>query len=571
MASKFPAGRDEKVKLRPRKDHDMTWSCDKHGEPIKFYCKEHKIPVCHPCATKDHKPCELDDIEDVILERRRKLDDRQQEIEEMKKQLKALDSKLESNETSASNHVQSVNDEIKVAFEDKLQIVKNKEKRSIRSIDEKADKEIQIINEKRERRIKSCHEEAEQQQLTIKESQSKLESETKAISEVVAKKIKDLTSKNQHAITIMDNVDAKIKRIKQDDKTLVNEAPQVLASLDGNLSLIVHQDVSDYLARILRGVQKVEFVEGEVGGEHYGRINGYIGKWELVKSIPIPPIVEFPEVCGWISDDEICVWDRGWFLTHQSWWDLDSNATYVTNISTEHTKKVIEGGSNVYITSCASIDSNVIVCGKGRKDYTGDSLDGCITLYDRQWEVIRDITIPRNNRSNQGVGRVYVDVDRDGMILAAQNNQSNIYVINPADGKIVNTITMQGKVVMGMIQALSSGDITMTTVERSEFTIISRSGEAKVVLNSDEWFYPQCHVDKLTDTLYITYVDSKRRTFAVDQVSCDGIIQATRIVEREEGKRNVDLYTSQILVTPSGNLVACDTFDICVYKKIFIL
>ena len=56
---------------------------------------------------------------------------------------------------------------------------------------------------------------------------------------------------------------------------------------------------------------------------------------------------------------------------------------------------------------------------------------------------------------------MYVDVDRDGMILAAQYDQSNIYVINPADGKIVNTITMQGKVVRGEIQALSSGDIVV--------------------------------------------------------------------------------------------------------------
>ncbi|XP_011671509.1 tripartite motif-containing protein 34-like [Strongylocentrotus purpuratus] len=275
MASKFSSERDEKVKLHTRKGHDMTWSCDKHGEPIKFYCKEHKIPVCHPCATKDHKPCELDDIEDVILERRRILDDKQQEIEEMKKQLKALDSKLDSTVTSASNHFQSVNDELKMAFDDKLKIVKDKEKLSIHLIDEEADKEIQIINEKRERRIKSCHEEAEQQQLTIKESQAKIESDTKAISEVVAKKIKDLTSKNQHAISTMDNVDANIKRIKQFDKRLVNEAMQVLASLDNVLNL---KDVSDCLDRIQREVQKVGFVEGEVGGEHSGRIDGYIDR-----------------------------------------------------------------------------------------------------------------------------------------------------------------------------------------------------------------------------------------------------------------------------------------------------
>ena len=551
MASKFPAERDEKVKLHTRKGHDMTWSCDKHGEPIKFYCKEHKIPVCHPCATKDHKPCELDDIEDVILERRKKLHEKQQEIEEMKKQLKALDSKVESTVTSASNLFQSVNDELKVAFDDKLKIVKDKEKQSIRSIDEEADKEIQIINEKRERRIKSCHKEAEQQQLTIKESQAKVESETKAISEVVAKKIKDLTNKNQHAISNMDNVDAKIKRIKQEDKTLVNEAPQVLASLDDNLHVNIHQDVSDCLDRIQREVQKVKFVEGEVGSEHYGRIDGYIGKWELVKSIQIPSIVNYPRVRGLISDDEICVQDAR------------NGDMYVTNIRTEHTQKVIEGGS-MCITSYASVDSNIMVCGKRRRGFMGGSLDGFITLYDRQWKVIRDIIIPRNNSSNS----VYVDVDRDGMILAAEWDQSNIYVINPADGKIVSTITMQGKEVKGEIQALSSGDIVVKTGDTG-FSVISRSGEEKSVIHSDEWCVSGCRVDKLTDTLYITYWDRERTIYAVDQVSCDGIIQARKIVEYEKSDRSS--ITNPCLVTPSGNIVACDGLQLDVFKKKFIV
>ena len=556
MASKFPEERDENVKLHTRKGHDMTWSCDKHGEPIKFYCKEHTIPVCHPCATKEHchKPCELDDIEDVILERRRKLDDKQQEIEEMKNQLKALDSKLESTATFASNHFQAVNNELRMAFDNKLKIIKDKEKRSIRLIDEEADKEIQIINEKRETRIKSCHEEAEQQQLPIRESQANVESETKAISEVVANKIKDLTSKNQHAISTMDNVDAKIKRIKQDDKTLVDKTPQVLAFLEDGLSSNVHQDVSNCLDRIQREVLKVGFVEGEVCGEHYGRIDGYVGKWELVKSIHIPSIVIYPHVRGLIGADEICVWNG---YTH---------AMYVTNISTEHTQNVIEGGSNMHITSCASVDSNVIVCGKWRQlGCTGDSLDGCITLYDRQWKVIRNISIPRYN---EFINRVYVDVDRDGMILAAQCIESYIYVINPDDGRIVNTITMQGKVVMDEIQALSSGDIVVPT-ENNEFTVISRSGEEKAAIHSDEWFCPCCHVDKLTDTLYILYCKDERTKHAVDQVSCDGIIQARRIVEYERSDR-CD-YAISCLETSSGNLVACDGDKFFVYKKRFIV
>ena len=489
------------------------------------------------------------------MERRRILDDKQQEIEEMKNQLKTLSSKLDSTATSASNHFQSVNDDIKVAFEDKLKIVIDSEQRSICSIDEEADKEIHTINEKRERRIESCHEEAEQQQLTIKESQAKYESETKAISEVVAKKIKHLTCKNQHAISTIDNIDSKIKRIKQNDKTLVHEAPQVLASIEDNLSSNVHRDVSDYVDQIQGEVQKVKFVEGEVGGEHYRRIDGYIGKWELVKSIHIPSIVNYPRVCDLISDDEICVMD------------VQNNATYVTNVSTEHTQKVIEGDGNMYISSCAPIDSNAMVCGKWRRGCAADKLDGCITLYDRQWKMIRDITVPRNNRCSS---ELYVAVDMDGMILAAQRYQSNIYVTNPADGKIVNTITMQGRKVLGKIQALSSGDIVVTT-EYNKFTVISRSGKEKASLHSDEWKTSRCRIDNLTDTLYITYWDTERPIYVVDQVSCDGIFEARRIVEYEISDRSSSLFTNPCLVTPSGNLVACSGDKLFVYKKSFIV
>ena len=352
---------------------------------------------------------------------------------------------------------------------------------------------------------------------------------------------------------IMANVDAKIKRIKQNDKTLVNEAPQVLASLDNNLNWDVHQDVMADLDRIQLEVQRVKFFECEAGRERYRRIDGYIGKLELVKSIYIPSIVNRPLVFGFVSDDEICVQD-----------DVD-DAMYVTNINTEHTHKVIEGGSNMYITSCAPIDSNVIVCGKGIRGCTGVSLDGCITLYDRQWNVIRDISIPGNN---DFIDDVYVDVDRDGMILAAQEDQSEIYVINTADGKIVHTITMQGEKVWDEIQALSSGDIVVKTGD-NKFTVISRSGEKKAVIHSDEWESSQCCIDKLTDTLYIAYWDTERTIYAVDQVSCDGIIQARRIVEYKKSDRSSSMYTNPCLITPSGNRVACNREKLFMYKKRF--
>ncbi|XP_030849043.1 uncharacterized protein LOC115927391 [Strongylocentrotus purpuratus] len=548
MASKFPSEGDEKVKLHTRKGHDMKWSCDIHGEPIKFYCKEHDIPLCHPCATKDHqKPCHLENIGHVTLELVRKLDDKRLEIEKTKPHLQNLDSKIQTCSADARKHIQSIDGVANATFESKMKSVKDTERDKIRSINEEADKDIQKINEKREQRIKSCNEEAEQQHVVINKKQAKVLLETKEISEVVSKKIKDLISKNQHAISTINNIDTNIKRIEQDDKTLVNEAHQVIAALNDSLSSNVHQDVSDCLDRIQREVQKVKFVEGEVGGEHYGRIDGYIGKWELVKSIHIPPIVNYSRVCSLISDDEICVRE------------VMNDVMYVTNISTEHTQEVTEGSSNMYITSCAPIDSNVIVCGKGGQGFTGDSLDGCITLYDRQWKVIRDISIPRN--SSYYV-EVYVDVDRDGMILAAQYDQSNIYVINPADGKIVNTITMHGKMVRGDLQALSSGDIVVKT-GNDKFTVISRSGEEKAVIHCDEWKSAQCRVDKLIPH------SQERNIYAVDQVSCDGIIQARRIVEYEKSDRRS--LTNPCIVAASGNLVACDGDKLFVYKNKFIV
>ncbi|XP_063967087.1 uncharacterized protein LOC129279254 [Lytechinus pictus] len=553
MASKFPT-KEDKDKLRTRKGHDMTWSCDnlQHGEPITFYCKQHKIPICHKCATKDHqKPCELDDIGDIIIERRGILEEKQPLIEETKLLLQEIQSKIDTVSTISSKHLQTINDNLQETSDDKLKNVKEREVNLIRVINEEADEEIREINEKREKRIKDCNIDIEKEQITIKARETRLLSDTKTISDEVTKKINDLTNKIQHALNTMKNIESTITRINQQDETLVNEAPQVLASIDENLSLNAHQDVSVCLDRVQDKVDKVKFVEGEVEGEYYCRIDWYIGKWELVKSINIPSGVDMPRVRGLISDDEICVED------------IDNHDMYITCISTEHTQKVIDGVSNMDITSCASINRNVIVCGKWRWGCTGDRLDGFITLYDRQWKMIRDISIPRN----EGGNIVYVDVDRDGMILAAQSGQSNTYVINPDDGKVVHTVTMQGKEVFGEIQALSSGDIVVNT-NSNEFSLISRSGEEKAVIHCDEWRELEYCVDKLTDTLYITYRVAGK-TCAVDQVSGDGIIQAKRIVEYVETDRF--LYFSPCLVTPSGNLVVCDGEKLILYKKKFSL
>ncbi|XP_063956665.1 uncharacterized protein LOC135154451 [Lytechinus pictus] len=511
-----------------------------------------KMSSGRPSTTKDdeQKQRELDEM-------RKKLNEKRAMLEETKQRHKVVESKIEAVSNSSSKHFQTIHGDIQETLDKTLLKLKVKERENIECINEinkDADKQITDINKKRQKRIEAKKVELERERKIIKDNEAKLSScitDKDEIRKKVSEKISDVNSKIQDAIT---NIEFTITRINQHDETLVNEAPQVLASIDENLSLNVHQDVSVCLDRIQSEVERVKFVEGEVGGKYYGRIDGYISNWELVKSIHIPSVVNKPYVCGLVSDDEICVRDVG------------NNDMYITNINTQHTEKVIDGG--VWITSCAPIDSNVIVCGKVRDDCTGDRLDGCITLYDRQLNVIRDISIPMNR---YGYNSVYVDVDRDGMIIAAQYNQSNIYVINPADDKIVNTITMQGKTVRGGIQALSSGDIVVKT-DYNEYTVVSRSGERKAVMHCDEYEWgwsSECLVDKLTDTLYIAYVDTVRNTIAIDQVSRDGIIQARRIVEYVKSDRTI--FMGPCLVTPSGNLVGCDGDKLLIYKKTLIL
>ncbi|XP_041466377.1 uncharacterized protein LOC121416915 [Lytechinus variegatus] len=543
MASKFPTERGEKVKLRTRKGHDMTWSCDKHGEPIKLYCVQHGISVCQVCAVKSHqKPCELDDIEDVIFERRGKLEEKQPQIEKMKLLLRKVESEIEAVATSSEKHFGTVTEDLQATFLDKLKGIGEKHVTLVQKINNEANDEIRLINEKREQRIESSYVEREKEENVIKVKEAKVLSDLKGISEIVSKKINDLTCKIRHAINTMKNIESSITRINKHDETLVNEAPQVLASIDEQLGLNVHQDVSDSLERMQDEIKRVAFAEGVIGGEFYGRVDGFIGKWKLVQSIHIPDNVKYPRMRALISEGVVCL--------------LGKEAMHIININKGHIEEVIHGLNSRDIASCAAIDGNVIVCGTRK----------LVTLYDRQLKATRGISIPGNELSSG----TYVDVDRDGMILAAQYGQSHIYVINPLDSKIVRTITMERKMIRGEIQALSSGDIVVNT-GIADFTVISRSGEEKAAIHSDDWAWSWCYVDKLTDALYILQRQGRERPqkiAVVDQVSRDGILQASGIVEFERSRRTFSA-TPSCVSTPLGNLVCCDGNNLLVYKKDF--
>ena len=111
-------------------------------------------------------------------------------------------------------------------------------------------------------------------------------------------------------------------------------------------------------------------------------------------------------------------------------------------------------------------------------------------------------------QETQRVMYTWVDVaaDQDGMIIAAELDQSKIYVINPADGKIMNTITCKHNIRMHGV--LSSGHIiAQSSPPDHRVFIIDRQGAQREIPHSDE-ILNAC-IDPMTDDLYVVTSDDE--------------------------------------------------------------
>ena len=74
------------------------------------------------------------------------------------------------------------------------------------------------------------------------------------------------------------------------------------------------------------------------------------------------------------------------------------------DMNTKHSQRVITGSDTSWVFSCALLNDDKVVCGKYSEGCTGDSLTGCISVYDRQWKHINDVTIPRNTTRDVHMG-----------------------------------------------------------------------------------------------------------------------------------------------------------------------
>eukprot|EP00057_Strongylocentrotus_purpuratus_P012595 XP_011667069.1 PREDICTED: uncharacterized protein LOC105439595 [Strongylocentrotus purpuratus] len=167
------------------------------------------------------------------------------------------------------------------------------------------------------------------------------------------------------------------------------------------------------------------------------------------------------------------------------------------------------------------------------------------------------------------------DPDPDGMIIAAEERQSHVYVINLCDGKIINTITCKENI--RLRDMLSSGHIIARPwPEDRRALIIDRDGGQREIPHNDVIL--NICVDHKTDDLYVVTSDDEYKTCVIDLVQIEGDMKKRRVASFPLSTRAAKgfdlrnhLLMSRVIMTSSGKMIACDRDNIFVFKQLFSL
>eukprot|EP00057_Strongylocentrotus_purpuratus_P029153 XP_011683627.1 PREDICTED: uncharacterized protein LOC105447373 [Strongylocentrotus purpuratus] len=544
--------------------------CEKHDEEIKLYCKTHGVAVCHLCAMIDHQqPCELQDIEGAIIENKARLIALKEMAKDKLKLCRVYGDQIIQCRKDTDTHLQALEDDVDSVINEAIQTDKDNEKEDAAKINQEIDeknqklqKEIQKSNEKirkndemREQRLELNRSNAERRRDSIDNKQHCLQTDIKNIAEEKEKKIGELENAWQDDTKTTENTIQTLDRVLEDDTNIVKHRHPMKTRVSDELKKPLNGGEVEHITGTISGVR---FVKGAGREKYDGRIDGYDGEWKLIDKINVNDKITFPYIVGCIDECNVIIGDAG------------SLHSYMLDMNTKHSQRVITCSDTSWVISCALLNDDKVVCGKYIKGCTGDSLTGYISVYDTQWKHINDVTIPRN--TTRDYAWVDVAVDQDGMIIAAEGGQSKIYVINPADCKIENTIPCKENIRMSGV--LSSGHIIAQPFppDHSVFTI-DRQGGQREITHSDV-ILNAC-IDPMTDDLYVVTSSDECKTCVIDQMMSGGDMKKRRVasfpISTRLGDRMGHIVSSRVMMTSSGKLIANDGKNILVFKNRFTL
>nr|XP_054767221.1 uncharacterized protein LOC129274434 [Lytechinus pictus] len=547
--------------------------CKEHDELMQMYCRTHNEALCYSCALTDHRQqqCVQEDIMIALKKNREDLSILKNRAIDKSELCRVYENEIHKTKQAKDEHLQNIQNDVDSEIENAIERDRAREKEDADEINKKIDGEneqlqkeirklqdkIQENNEKREKLHKEICSNSEKRRQPINNKQRDLHADIQNIAQEIERKIGELEKSLKNDTKSIDKAGETLDRLLEDDKNIVIDGHRVHASLSEELKKQLNESEVKEIHRVVSGVR---FVKG-VGREKYdGRIDGYDGEWKLIGTLNVSDKFMYPWIVGCIDEDKVMITDDV----------IGGPPTYMLDLNSKTTQRVINGSNASFIISCAVLNDDKVVCGRCINACTGDSLPGCISVYDRQWNHINDVTIPRNT-THIDVG-VRVAIDQDGMIITAQGGQSMIYVINPANDEIINTITCKEKIVIHDV--LSSGHIIAqpSTIDRRAL-IIDREGDHREIPHSDV-ILNVC-VDRKTGDIYVVTSDDEYKTCVIDQVMSEGDMKKRRVasfpLSTLPGNGLYHLAFSRVIMTSSGNMIACDGDNVLIFKKRFIL
>ncbi|XP_030846750.1 uncharacterized protein LOC115926221 [Strongylocentrotus purpuratus] len=551
--------------------------CEKHDKHIDMYCKTHCVGLCVSCAVIDHheKPCVRQDLEDAIMEIKAKLNILKKKAMEKLELCRVHGKHIRECRQSADEHLQSIKEKVDSVIEKAIASDKVREQEDTAKIDQEIDgknqklqEEIQKMQDKirendeeRKKRHDENNTNADKRQEPIQNKQCELHADIQNIAQEIERKVGELEKSWQDDTKSTKTANQTLDNILEDDQNIVKDGHRVNTSVSDTLKKPLNEGEVKEINHIVSGVRFVKDAGREM--MYDGRIDGFGGEWKLIDTINVTNDITYPIIVGCMDECNIIITDRLEGSLH----------TYMLNLNTKHTQRVVKFSNTSWVVSCAVLNDDKVVCGKAYRGSTGDSLNGRISVYDRRWKLINDVTIPRNTTND--FTRVDVTADQDGMIITAEEGQSKIYVINPADGKIMDTITCKKKICI--CDMLSSGHIIARPwPEDRRVLIIDREGAQREIPHSN--VIRNVCIDPKTDDLYVVTSDEDIKTCVIDQVMSEGEMKKRRVAPFplstgmvEGPERRAHLLSSRVIMTSSGKMIACDGDNILVFKKLFSL
>ena len=257
---------------------------------------------------------------------------------------------------AADEHLQSIKDEVDSVIEKAIARDKVREQEDPAKIDQEIDgknqklqEEIQKIQDeirKNNEERKKRHDEnnAKNRQEPINKKRYELHADIQNIAQEIKRKIGELEKSWEDETKTTENANQTLDSVLENDQNIVKDGHRVKSSVSDQLKKPLNEGEVKEINRIVSGVR---FVKGAGREMMYdGRIDGYDGEWKLIDTIIVRDKIKCPVIVGCIDECKIIATDVLKGSLH----------TYMLDLNTKHTQRVINGSVASWVRSCAVLN-----------------------------------------------------------------------------------------------------------------------------------------------------------------------------------------------------------------------